>query len=367
MSRAEANSQDQYTNEQFFIWYAGKDLSKWNLILGTPVTEAEEGKGEIVGFRESEKYGVFFSIRFEKTPDKEQEYIPLALEKGIIVFSRISKEFEEIKALYWEDFIKARKRLDEEKRKKEKWEEDLRRERQERQAEEIRRKEIKEQERAALQEYKNLYKKYQVPYSHLDTPVEMLFVILLKLENNETLSKEDLNFLERRKAFFALAQYYELLCQKTEPEPWDCIKASKYYRRVKDPKKALEITEGVSSTDPKTNSAILVTRGAAYKDLKNFAMAEQCANEALNFDKNSYHAYNLLGAIAFQKGDLEESEGYFEKAIELGSKPQGVDAAMRDAIEKADPEEKIKAAEYLIRKDPVRYKWASHYLKGGKK
>ena len=341
MSIANDNNIDQTDNEALFLWYAGKDISKWDLVIGTQVIEIEEGPGEIVGLRESEKYGVFFSVRFENTPEKEQDYAPLALEKGTVVFSVLGRKFEEMKLLMIDKFREYQEMLQEEAHQKE----------------------MEEKKKSDLLHYKGLCIKYHVSDFQTSTPADLLYVILLKLEEGVTLAQDELVYLEKQKIYFVIALHHERRTQQTSPDLWDFIKAASNFRKAGDPKRALEITEGIRSADPITHSAILVSRGGAFRDLGDLTQAEKCANEALNLNKDSYYTYNLLGAIAFQLGDLEKSEEYFNEAIRLGSKPQVIDANIRDALKHADPEEKIKAARYLLNKDPKRYSWASYYLK----
>ena len=345
MSTARDNNKDQFSNEALFLLYAGKDFSKWNIAIGTHVIEIEEGRGEIVCMRKSNIHGVVFCVRFDNSPENDQEYTPVALEKGTIVFSEVSREFEEMKPLMVDKFLEEQKRLEEEKR----------------------RKEIKEEEKSALLHCKELCTKYGVLVSQLDTSVGLLYVILLKLEGKETLTQEDLGYLEKRKAFYAMAEYYKQQTRQSQPNLWDYPKAAKYYRKAEKPIEALEISEGVKPSDPKIYSAILVSRGAAYRDLKNLPRAESYAVKALNFNSRSFYAYNLLGAIAYQLGDPEKGEKYFHKAIQLGSRPQVIDAAIRDAMQRADQKEKLTTARYLLNKDPKRYGWAKYYLNGGNK
>lgn len=334
------NIKDQVSDEVLFYTYAGKDPAKWEVIRGTQVVEIDDGKGEIVQIRQDNTFGVMFDVRFENFPDKLQGYAPFALKNGTIAFSKVSKEFEEERLLMVEIFKAEQQRLEEKKRLAE----------------------MKEKEQADLQHLKRLCEKYFTNNHQEDTPAEMLYVILLKREDGETLSIEELKYLEARKEFFFLAQYYEQLNQQIDPDPWNFIKSASYWRKAELPDQALNIIEGMSSSNPRIQSAILVTKGGAYRDNDELEKSASCAKAAIKITPNSYYPYNLMGAIAFQSGLPEEGEEYFKKAVELGSQPKETDASIREAVKRADLEEKITTARYLLNKDPIRYQWAAQYI-----
>lgn len=109
-------------------------------------------------------------------------------------------------------------------------------------------------------------------------------------------------------------------------------------------------------------SAVLTTRGGALRDTNALSEAEQCAMEALEHSPRDCYTYNLLGAIHFQSGHPEKGDEFFLKAQQLGAKVNAQESAMRGAMENAGKDQKRIVADYLLGKDPERYKWAEYYL-----
>ncbi|WP_228059269.1 hypothetical protein [Nostoc sp. LEGE 06077] len=110
-------------------------------------------------------------------------------------------------------------------------------------------------------------------------------------------------------------------------------------------------------------SAILVTRGAAFRDIDNLNEAETCAKEAMVHQTDSHQPYTLMGAICYDKYAYEEGNYWFEEAIQRGADIEDIDAELKRIFRSTKDEEKrCEAAAYLLRKDSQRYDWAKSYL-----
>ncbi len=126
------------------------------------------------------------------------------------------------------------------------------------------------------------------------------------------------------------------------------------------------LTSGASGV----RSATLTTRGGAFRDLGNLDAAEQCARKAIEcarkaIDQNraSYHSYNLLGAIYWQRGKAEEGEEYFAYAESVGAPLQDQVRQKKSALNEAGPQQRRAVAKYLLEKDPTKYWWAKRFLR----
>ena len=163
----------------------------------------------------------------------------------------------------------------------------------------------------------------------------------------------------RRKHFaHLLADHYQREYSRTG-DGWNLARASAWWRQANQPDVAVQLTDGRAFSDVVLMSAILNTRGGAFRDLKNLAVAEECAWKALDHYPDSPHAYNLLGAIYYQRGQPGKGDQYFARAEALGSKAAETDGQIRSALERADVSARQRSAEHLLRKDRSRYPWAA--------
>ncbi|WP_308737826.1 hypothetical protein [Nostoc sp. 'Peltigera membranacea cyanobiont' N6] len=161
------------------------------------------------------------------------------------------------------------------------------------------------------------------------------------------------------------AEFYEQEIKRTGHQ-WDIPTASSYWRKANEPEQALKITnlDLGKIREGNLKSAILVTRGAAFRDMDNLADAESCARKAMNYQPNSYQPYTLMGAISYDRGDYAEGDYWFEQAIQRGAKTEDIDDELKRIFRSTKDENKRhEAAEYLLKKDSQRYSWAKSYLK----
>ncbi|HLP90216.1 MAG TPA: hypothetical protein VK184_16715 [Nostocaceae cyanobacterium] len=219
-----------------------------------------------------------------------------------------------------------------------------------------------------------LKKKYGLIDPNL--PIDPFYTIMLQLESKNRLDPLlvvqmiEQNMLSRDGkiaiAHYRLeAEFYEQELKKTGNK-WKIPTASSYWRKANEPKKALVLTniDLGKIRDNQLKSAILVTRGAAFRDMDGLADAESCAKQAMNYQPEAYQPYTLMGAICYDKYEYIKGDEWFEEAIERGAKTEDIDDEIRRVISSNKDEiKRNEAAEYLLKKDPERYAWAKAYLK----
>jgi tetratricopeptide (TPR) repeat protein len=208
-----------------------------------------------------------------------------------------------------------------------------------------------------------------------------LYAILQKLEEGERLEPTDVAWLQENKiecyqplfsgkisiAHHKIeATFYEQEYKRTGNK-WNLPNASSHWRKADRPKQALKLTENLNFDKIKENklkSAILTTRGGAFRDIGDLDKAEKCARQAIEYQPNSHHPYTLMGAICFERGEYSEGEYWFAEAIKRGASPRDQDAEIKRVVKNAKDENKRReVVEYLLKKDPQRYAWAKSYLK----
>ncbi|WP_292862648.1 hypothetical protein [Nostoc sp. LPT] len=161
------------------------------------------------------------------------------------------------------------------------------------------------------------------------------------------------------------AEFYEQELGRTGHK-WNIPTASSFWRKANEPERALKLTNIDLNrvNDNNLKSAILVTRGAAFRDSDKLNDSENCAKKAMEHQPDSHQPYTLMGAICYDRYDYEQGDYWFEQAIQRGAETEDIDAERKRVIRSTKNEEKRhEAAEYLLKKDSVRYAWAKAYLK----
>lgn len=221
--------------------------------------------------------------------------------------------------------------------------------------------------------FKYLKTKYQLIDPNL--PRDPFYEIMLKLEREERLDpKQVVQLIEdkhlARHGKIAIAYYrleaifYEKEYKRTGNK-WHLPSASSNWRKANEPEKALQVTNQVNwakVSELDLKSALFVTRGAAFRDLKHLDHAEDCATKAIECQPESHQPYTLMGAICYDRGEYLEGDEWFEMAAERGA-DDADDEVERIVRMTKDQDKRREVAEYLIRKDSQRYAWAKSYLK----
>jgi len=230
--------------------------------------------------------------------------------------------------------------------------------------------------------FADLKSKYGVSGYQDNLPSSQLYAILQKLDNGERLDTDVAWLLAEKKiptrwdehklfsgkilqAYHKIeATFYEQTYKRTGNK-WNLPSASSHWRGAKEPKRALTQTDNLNFDTIKENklkSALLTTRGGAFRDIGDLDEAEQCARRAIKYQPSSHHPYTLMGAICFERHETRkyaEGEYWFKEAIKRGASPRDQDAEMKRVVKNADKDKRRKVVKYLLKTDPVRYEWAN--------
>ncbi|MDD4238043.1 MAG: hypothetical protein PHT62_05755 [Desulfotomaculaceae bacterium] len=335
---------------RLFAAFAGNNLDIWKDIIGQKVNHTFFGSGKVINVELHDNGNVYIKLSFDGQPENKaiKEFNTASFLDGtfqnLLPPEKHANKFEIFQGI----FLQEEKRIKAEQAKRE----SIR----------IQIEQQKKDEIASKKHFADLKRKYQV-FNYQDaSPISPLYKILVQLDSGDLFLKADTDYLERMESYNVLALYYESRYRMTG-NVLDAVMASKFWRRAKLPEKALKMTEGLRPTNNDEISKIYTTRGGAYRDLKRLTEAEACAHNAIKYRPGSYYPYNLLGAIYYQKNMCSEGDKYFAKAIELGSGYTQTDNNIRNAIKNAEYDNQEQIAQYLLNKDPIRYKWARSYIR----
>jgi hypothetical protein len=207
-------------------------------------------------------------------------------------------------------------------------------------------------------------------------PFEPFYAIMVKLEKEERLDPVLVVQLIQQKllashgkialAYHRLeARFYEQEYERTGNK-WNLPNASSHWRKADEPNSALKVTENLDFDQIKENklkSALLTTRGGAFRDIDKLDEAEKCALKAIEYQPQSHHPYTLMGAICFERGQYSQGDDWFNKAIKRGAESEDIDSELKQVVKNAKDEKRREVVEYLLKKNPQRYAWAKAYRK----
>lgn len=149
---------------------------------------------------------------------------------------------------------------------------------------------------------------------------------------------------------------------------WAAAKASGCWRRAHLSRKSIDCFVPVVGEEQYRNSgfaALMTSVGAAFRDNGELDSAERFANQAreigVQIGEESYHPFNLLGALCLQTNRVGEGHYYFSRAMELGAKTMDVERDIRSALEALDDQQRERVATDLLARDKTRYGWIEHY------
>lgn len=180
-------------------------------------------------------------------------------------------------------------------------------------------------------------------------------VLWLTTEGSDYYSDElRFEFHSREAAFFATE------FARTR-DPWNAVNASGHFRKCDRSGAAHELLESVSSDglkSPKLKSAVRTTHGGVMRDLGRFDEALRYGTEAHAITDGDFRPCTLLGAVNFELGNYESARDWYAKAAERGASERSIDDELRGIYMRADKSKRDEIRAFLIREDPVRYKWA---------
>lgn len=94
------------------------------------------------------------------------------------------------------------------------------------------------------------------------------------------------------------------------------------------------------------------------RDLGRFNEALRYGTEAHVITDRDFRPCTLLGAVNFEMGNYESARDWYAKAAERGASERSIDDELRGIYMRADKSKRDEIRAFLIREDPVRYKWA---------
>ena len=209
-----------------------------------------------------------------------------------------------------------------------------------------------------------------------DFPFDPFYAIMVKLEKEERLdpvlvvqliqqgllaSHGKIAMAYHRLEALFYAREYERTGDK-----WNLPNASSHWRKADEPESALKVTENLDFDQIKENklkSALLTTRGGAFRDIHKLGDSEKCALKAIEYQPQSHHPYTLMGAICFERSQFSEGERWFNEAIKRGAESEDIDSELKRVVKNAKDEKRREVVEYLLKKNPQRYAWAKSYRK----
>jgi len=228
--------------------------------------------------------------------------------------------------------------------------------------------------------FASLKAKYQFVDIRSEIPPETLYEIMLQLEEGNRLDRlmvaqlivnEQLSPNGKiAEAHHTLeATFYEQEYKRTGNK-WNLVSASSDWRKAKNPQKASELTNNLNFNKipgDELKSALLTTRGTAFRDVKNFSEAEKCAKQAIDYCPHGYEPYLLMATICKRQEKYEDYVFWEKEAIKRGAELGDEDYELKRMVKNIKDEVKLQEViNYLLKKDSRRYAWANSYLKQSK-
>jgi len=201
-----------------------------------------------------------------------------------------------------------------------------------------------------------------------------LMSILRRLDGGNRLSDEDSLWLttegkdyytevlktafHEREAEFYATEY------KRSSDPWNAVNASGHYRKCNQAKKAHDLLISIpagSQKAPKLKSAICTTHGGVMRDLNRLDEALKFGEQAHTLTSKDFRPCTLLGALNIEMGNYGTGKDWYDKAEELGASKHSIDYDLRGIFIRADKAKRDEMRVFLLREDPVRYKWVHNF------
>ncbi|GGA28171.1 hypothetical protein CYANOKiyG1_44390 [Okeania sp. KiyG1] len=151
------------------------------------------------------------------------------------------------------------------------------------------------------------------------------------------------------------ADFFEDEFKRTK-DKWLIPKISSYWRKANKSLKALEITSKSKVNleklkDKDLKARILVTRGAAFRDVRQLNEAKNLALQAHKIDSKSHHPCTLLGATCYGLGKYGDGDYWFEEAQQRGADIKDIDKEIKRLVKETSNRKKRKEIiEYLLKK-----------------
>ncbi len=96
------------------------------------------------------------------------------------------------------------------------------------------------------------------------------------------------------------------------------------------------------------------------RDLKRSDEALHFGIEAHALTPGNFRPCTLLGAVNFEMGNYEAGKDWYAKATERGASERSIDYDLRGIFIRAEKNKREEIRAFLLREDPVRYRWVQH-------
>ena len=212
-----------------------------------------------------------------------------------------------------------------------------------------------------------LINKYSQHHTYIHDPESPLNYVFYALENGADIDDKSIKWLGNH-------HLYDILCHVLHAKfikngnLWDLAKACSAFRKCKnagiviDITKDIIITKYINHLDLIEFSAILTTRGGAFRDLREYDCSINCGLEAIEYCDTRPYPFNLMGGICIDLGKYNEAYRYFEEASMRSSNTKHLDMQIKSEFNNAPYSKQESIANFLISKDPDRFSWANRTL-----
>jgi len=271
--------------------FAGDEINLWRQLIGTNVNDAKSGDGKIILVKKGLTSIPLIEVNFN---GHISCFPPSAFRSGnIVVFVDDSLPLQLVELA--SERAKRQNLIDLERR-----------------------------ESIELLHHRLL--KYSIPFEvDLEcTRISPMATILEKIENHKLPSDQEFDWLKN--CVPSLDEFIRgiscLVKFRLNLGIWDLVEACSFFRKAGHSKITVDLTTRMdfgAVTDRRAYSALLTTRGAAFRDLGDIEAAKQLAAEAMQVSPHDYEPHNLMGAIFHQLGKIDERDHHFETAKRLGA------------------------------------------------
>jgi len=192
--------------------------------------------------------------------------------------------------------------------------------------------------------------------------------LLRRVSNGDRLSADDIVWLqteaedcwteELQRAWYTIEAVALTREWESSRDPWKAINASSHWRKAAKPNSALGLTDEAlakAGTDAKARSALLTTRGGAFRDLHNLDEAKAQGLAAHELTPKDFRPCTLLGAVHIELGDLMAGREWYLKAEKLGADRHSIDQDLRALLSRTSRSQRQRIIEFLIAQDAERF------------
>lgn len=175
---------------------------------------------------------------------------------------------------------------------------------------------------------------------------------LIEKEFMESKNKLSIEY-NLREASFYIKEYEQ------KKDLWLIVNASSHFRKSNNSNKSIEIIEKINFNEIKDKclkSALIITQGGAYRDLKEFDKALKNAKKGYDWNPKDYHPCTLFGALYYEKHEYSLGDKWYSKAKENGAKSDIIEKDIYSIYKKKKGKEKEKLKEHLEKSDSY-YAW----------